>query len=77
MGFCFFFSYNFLQGGRTALHFSADYKYEGKDKMSLLLENGADVNAQDYVSFNLNEKGETDISVFVVESMSITAEEQI
>ena len=55
---------NLIQCGRTALHLSADSKCEGKDKMSLLVGNGADVDAQDDVSFNLNEKDKTDISMY-------------
>ena len=33
--------------------------------MSILVENGADVNARDGVSFNLNEKDETDLSLYI------------
>ena len=56
---------NFLQGGRTALHLSAHSSDGGKEKMSILVENGADVNARDGVSFNLNEKDETDLSLYI------------
>ena len=59
----FIFPSNFVQGGRSALHLSAGSGHEGKEKMSLLVENGANVNAQDRVSFNLNEKAKTDVIV--------------
>ena len=70
-GFCFLL--NFLQDGRTALHFSANSGSEGKEKMTVLLENGADVNSPDCVSFNWNEKDETDVSVYAVESENTAA----
>ena len=60
MGFDFF-----LQFGRTALHVSANSAYEGRKKMSLLVEKSAYVNSQDRVSFNWNEKDETGLSVYI------------
>ena len=37
------------------------------------MENGADVNARDCVSFNFNEKDETDVSVYKVKSGNTAA----
>ena len=59
-----FFPSDFNQVGGTTLHFSTDSGSKGKEKISLLVENGADIIAQARVSFNLNEKDKTDLSVY-------------
>ena len=41
-----FAKFDDLQGGESALHLAARTEYEGKDKMIILLEHGADVNMQ-------------------------------
>ena len=41
-----------MQDGKTALHLAAGSDYEGKEKLTLLLKNGASVNAEDKVSFD-------------------------
>ena len=41
----------FFQRGRTALHRAAESKSEGKEKLMVLLENGADSYVQDQVRF--------------------------
>ena len=61
----FFFPFNFNQVGSTALHLSAHSQHEGKEKMRVLVEYGTNVDAQDTVSFNLNKKEETDLSVYI------------
>ena len=46
--------YDFLycvQVARTALHRAAESESEGKEKLKVLLENGADCNVQDQVRF--------------------------
>ena len=40
-----------VQIGRTALHWAAKSESEGKEKLMVLLENGADCNVQDQVRF--------------------------
>ena len=42
----------FDQYGRTALHDAAASEYDGVDKISVLLEKGADPNACSWVSLN-------------------------
>ena len=45
-----FLNFDDVQEGETALHLAAESEYEGKDKMIILLEHGADTNIQTKVS---------------------------
>ena len=40
-----------VQDGRSALHWAAESESEGKEKLMVLLEKGADCNVQDQVRF--------------------------
>ena len=42
--------HNFLQMGMTALHWAGLQGLQGKEKLKVLLDNGADINAVDGVS---------------------------